>query len=228
MRLSAHRRRPPSDREQGSGAQRCSGGRSALVTRLHSRTEHISEMSIRTTIQSYRAVKVSTRSHSDESRRPFGPRERLVPRWPEDPGESSSRRPDAPRGVRTPGLIRPLTIESAESGCAGARWEVGTFRPEGGGPFGLARDLCWTLRDPSVDERRGVIWLSPVRPGRDPPLDGSSRARPSLGVPGHQVGDSRLSGGRPPRAVCRREVLYVCSQGARASRRCWLVVNTCR
>ena len=29
----------------------------------------------------------------------------------------------------------------------------------------------------------------------------------ALGVLGHQVGDSRLVGGRPPRAVCRRRVL---------------------
>jgi hypothetical protein len=28
-----------------------------------------------------------------------------------------------------------------------------------------------------------------------------------LGVPGHKVGDSRLVGGRPPSAVCRRRVL---------------------
>ena len=30
---------------------------------------------------------------------------------------------------------------------------------------------------------------------------------PDLGVPGHKVGDSRLVGGRPPSAVCRRRVL---------------------
>jgi hypothetical protein len=34
-----------------------------------------------------------------------------------------------------------------------------------------------------------------------------ARQRPGLGVPGHQVGDVRLIGGRPPRAVCRRRWL---------------------
>jgi len=42
--------------------------------------------------------------------------------------------------------------------------------------------------------------VAPVgRPPRRPP--------PDLGVPGHKVGDSRLVGGRPPSAVCRRRVL---------------------
>ena len=34
-----------------------------------------------------------------------------------------------------------------------------------------------------------------------------SEGNRTLVVPGHQVGDRRLTGGRPPSAVCRRRVL---------------------
>lgn len=50
----------------------------------------------------------------------------------------------------------------------------------------------------------------------------------ALDVPGHQVGDRRLIGGRPPSAVWRRRVLYCSSQGARAAARSALLVKTCR
>ena len=41
----------------------------------------------------------------------------------------------------------------------------------------------------------------------DGSLIAKRRINESLGVPGHKVGDSRLVGGRPPSAVCRRRVL---------------------
>lgn len=52
--------------------------------------------------------------------------------------------------------------------------------------------------------------------------------RSRLAVLGHQVGDSRLTGGLPPSALWRRRVLYSSSQGASALVRWALVVKTWR